>query len=188
MTYSNITLSYNNKPYQVFKFTTPSILTGYNQAVQILKSMEGSSTTDIINALKEKITEKYARAWAVMCVKSVNSQTSLKGTSLTQVMDRLQMFINSDTNSPATFIINSKTGEATGTFSVKVATETNNYQNANYQTITENVGDMIRSDYLVLEERNQLNANGEIELNNCYKITSDLQLTNVVFLYENMYL
>lgn len=185
VSYSNITLSYNGIS-QEFRFTTPSILTGYNQAVNTIKSMIGSSTTDIINALKEKVTEKYSRAWAIASMKIAGSQTTTTANSLTNAINTLESFINPEV--PATFIINSKTGEAVGHFSVKVKTNTINVSNTPYTEVTENIGDMIRSDYLVLEERNQFNENGEITLNNCYKITSDLQLTNVLFLYENMYL
>lgn len=186
VSYSNITLSCNGIS-QEFRFTTPSILTGYNQAVDTIKTMTGSSGADIINALKEKVTEKYSRAWAIACMQSIATSPITDEGSLTLIMAEFEKFINP--NVPATFIINSKTGEAVGHFSVKVKTDTDDdLDNVQYQEITENIGDMIRSDYLVLEEKNQLNSNGEITLNNCYKITSDLQLTNVLFLYENMYL
>ena len=54
--------------------------------------------------------------------------------------------------------------------------------------IEENVGDMIRSNYLIIEGRDYLNSNGEIDINNCHQITTNETLKNVWVGYNNMYL
>ena len=94
------------------------------------------------------------------------------------------------TELPMTFIFNSKTGEAEGTFYVKILnTLAATVTNVNTATeIKENVGDMICSDYLTIEGRDYLNSDGEITLENCHIITSNEKLTNVLVLYQNMYL
>ena len=95
-----------------------------------------------------------------------------------------------DSSALMTFVINSKTGEATGEFYIKKITSASQTI-TNITTFTkeeENVGDMIISDYLIIEGRNYLNSNGEITLNECKKIFSNESLENVLILFENMYL
>ena len=86
-----------------------------------------------------------------------------------------------------TFIFNSKTGEAIMKTKVRVATD-NDIEKSELKEIVENVGDMVCSDYLTIENRNFLNSNGKIDLVNCKKISSDLELSNVLVFYRNMYL
>jgi len=51
---------------QVFKFSTPSLLTGYNQAYQIFNEAKtGTSTIDLRIVLNERVNEYYSRAWAL---------------------------------------------------------------------------------------------------------------------------
>ena len=73
-----------------------------------------------------------------------------------------------DKNTPFTFIINSKTGEATGIFSVRILNAGLSFENASYYTVKENVGDMICSDYLIIEGRDYLNPDGGITEENCH--------------------
>ena len=55
-------------------------------------------------------------------------------------------------------------------------------------TITENVGDMVRSDYLTIEGRDYLDSSGRISTANCHEISSNETLTDVLVFYQNMYL
>ena len=71
--------------------------------------------------------------------------------------------------------------------SIRVAPE-NNIDNSEIINIEQNVGDMVCSDYPIIEDRNYLNSNGQIDLANCTLITSDLDLSNVLIFYKNMYL
>ena len=88
---------------------------------------------------------------------------------------------------PMTFTINSKTGEAIGNFTVRMANSNGTIDNSSFTTIEQNVGDMVCSDYLTIEGRDYLN-NFEINLANCHKITSNESLTNVLVFFKNMYL
>lgn len=169
-----------------FEFTTPSILLGYNQAIQIFTNALNKSFATILSELREKINEKYSRAWAVACLNNLGTITSLTSANQTTLLNNMKTFI--DLNTPIKFSINSKTGEATGVFSVKVlmnASET--IENATFHSIKENVGDMILSDYLIIEGRNYLNSVGEITTANCKKISSNESLTDVLIFFENMY-
>ena len=156
-----------------FYFTTPSILTAYNTAIQIFSSISSDmQEVTLLETIKENVHEYYARAWAVKCVneKGVNSST---------LKTEMRKFFETE-NAKVTFIINSKTGEAIGRFKV--------YNGSEYKEIEQNVGDMIRSDYLIIEGRNYLNSDGGITENNCKVITSNEHLENVLIFYQNMYL
>ena len=173
-------------------FTTPSILTGYNQAIKFIKTSSG--TTALID-LKDKIiagvNEYNVRAWAIACVSQLintNSSTTTLGTGSVRanLLAYMRKFFQA-TNPSVTFVFDSKTGEAYGDFSVNtfisdVTTDDN------YNTVRLNVGDMIRSDYIIVQGRDTLSNNGEIVLNNCHKITSNEALTNVLVFFKNMYL
>lgn len=187
--YSQIILQIGNDvtTKKIFSFTTPSVLTGYNQAIKILTNSVNKSATQVISEIRDQIKEKYSRAWAVACVNTYGSTVVLNSNYINDLITKMKSFI--DVNSYMTFIINSKNGTATGKFFVKVLEgASDSIDKSTFTEIEENIGDMIRSDYLTLDERNYLNSNGEIVLENCYKITSNESLTNVLFLYEDMYL
>ena len=161
-----------------FYFTTPSILTAYNQAIALFtKVTNNTDQTELLEHIKLEINEYYVRAWAVKCVIKA-------GINQTNLISYMRNFFSN--NSPSvTFIINSKTGEALGRFSINMSTDVTA---TNYQTIEQNVGDMIRSDYLTIEGRNYFNSDGEIDLENCKKIQSNESLTNVLVFFQNVYL
>lgn len=180
---NELTVSGNSLPYnkitigtQEFRFTTPSIYTGYNQALDIIGSFNvGDSFLEARAAIRDGINEYYSRAWAMSAMNRlsqmpayVDSQTSALKGSFKDEFDLLMFeFLYSKENSsspnfsvqPAFFSFNSKTGEATGTFKVRTLDPING--NVIYATITENVGDMVYGSYLKLEDRNFLH----IEIN-----------------------
>ena len=155
-----------------FKFTTSSILTSYNQAIKIFSSATSFNKVELLQQIRDTVNEYYARAWAIDCV---NNHTS-KEDAILQMRD----FFVRDL---VTFIINSKTGEAIGDFTIKYKNDIGDIED---KTIKQNVGDMIRSDYLIIEGRDYLNENGEI--NQCHEITTNEELSNMLVLYENMFL
>lgn len=158
-----------------FYFTTPSILIAYNTAIQIFSSVSSDmQEVTLLETIKENVHEYYARAWAVKCVN--DNKNSLNSSNL---ISSMRTFFETE-NAKVTFIINSKTGEAIGRFTVNTGSE--------YKEIEQNVGDMIRSDYLIIEGRNYLNSDGGITEDNCKVITSNEHLENVLIFYQNMYL
>lgn len=172
---------------QVFKFTTPSILTGYNQAIQLFNNALNKSAATLNAEIRDKIMNRYARAWAVGCISALGNVTTITSANISTLKTNMNSFIS--TSTPMTFTFNSKTGEATGSFSIKVLqTATDTISNVDYQTKVENVGDMVCSDYLTIEGRNYLNSEGEIVPENCHIITSNESLTDVLVFYQNMYL
>lgn len=172
---------------QIFKFTTPSILTGYNQAIYIFDQALNKSVATVNIEIRDKVMNRYARAWAVGCLSALGNITAISSNNINTLKINMNSFIS--TSIPMTFTFNSKTGEATGSFSIKILqTVTDTIDNVDYQTKVENVGDMVCSNYLIIEGRNYLNPEGEIIPENCHMITSNESLTDVLVFYQNMYL
>ena len=105
--------------------------------------------------------------------------------ALSQIQSGLQN--NTITTNPVVFVFNSKTGEAIGKFTIKRSTD-GTIEHFETITIEENVGDMVRSNYLSIEGRNYLNSSGKLLINNCHKIISNENLTDVLVFFKNMYL
>ena len=206
--YSSTQFDYNiitvgNK---TIKFTTPSLYTGYNQAINIVKNFQaGESAYDVQTALKVGVNEYYSRAWALYCVDvlitnniGVDSDTkAILSTFFNNFKIRMKSFIYVENEgfTPVTFLFNSNTGEAIGIFTVRVnnGNAVSNIQDNPLIEIIENVGDMLRSPYLILEERNYPNENGYITNAQCTSITTDCAhelggLKNLLITYKNMYL
>lgn len=193
-----------------FKFTTPSIWTGYNQAIIIFNSFNtGDSYVEIKAALRDGIKEYYNRAWALFVLDKMQTNYFSNGNLLesytnNDVTTTSQSFFNtnmltflygqtSDTIQAANFTFNSKTGEAKinikvkdGTTSTALSGETGN----NYAEVVENVGDMVYDKYLILDERNSYSSTGTIGPAQCSAITTDYptNITNISILYKHMYL
>ena len=178
---------------KVFQFTIPSILTGYNTAIKIFSNIQenNNSVIEVRNKIKEEIKERYSRAWAIKCLNDFENEKKnglddtevikIENDDIEEIIEKMKLFISED--DLMTFTFDSKTGEAIGDFWISVDSQNNK------KNIQENVGDMVRSDYLTIEGRNYLNSNGEIDLNNCYKISSsNVSLENVLIFYKNMYL
>lgn len=176
-----------------FKITTPSLLTGYNQALSIVENYSGSSVTEIATLLKEGINEYYARAWASYCIQSIikngtgvdsNGAITNASTLWSAFFAQMKQFISKDgaTATSVSCTFNSKTGEAVGTFTVNTT--------SGWIEVEENIGDMVRSDYLIIEGRNYPNTLGYITKRECKTITTDFinPLTGIEITFQNMYL
>jgi len=117
----------------------------------------------------------------------------------------MQVFLkdNSNSNNAASFSFNSKTGEAVGTFTVRIfkddvsfsgitasniASKLKESARTTLQTIQENVGDMVYNKYLYLEDTNRYNSQGWITANECTPISADCTLNNFDILYKHTYL
>jgi len=107
------------------------------------------------------------------------------------------MLIENNNPYPAHFTFDGRTGEAIGEFTYKTI---NGNKEISETTSVENVGDMVKSSYLILDERNVLDSQFRIQPwsentpQYTYKITHDLSrnvadgLEDVHFEFKNMYL
>lgn len=175
-----------------FTFTTPGIYTGYNQAINIFKNtgLNNAAWEEVRIALRDNVKHWAPRAYAIAVLNSIKgSTTTATRTLLNSCITQMQDFLkdNSGTIPAATYTFDCKTGKATATITYRTA--------ANVVTSSEeNVGDMVRSNYLVIEDRNYPTANGYIaqwtSANPQYshRIYADAVLSNVNLQYKYLYL
>ena len=190
-----------------FYFTTPALLTGYNQAVSIVENFkQNESYPDLITAITEGVHEYYSRAWAIGCLQALKSDTSYVSNTgainninnfKAQFLRRMKYFICKAGNLPndVTVEFNCKTGETTGTFKIRVI-DNNSSININTDfskfsliTVVENIGDMVKSDYLVIEGRDYPNLDGFITNSECHSITTNYSsgLYDLSIIYKVLY-
>ena len=101
-----------------------------------------------------------------------------------------RMILDGGTVCPASFVFNSETGKAQAKFRYRVVVD------SNFQTIEEDVGDMLRSNYIIIRDRNYATENGHIvawQQNHpeySHKVYHDVNslITNLQILYKNRYL
>ena len=183
-----------------FYFTTPSLCTSYNKALQIIHEAEETMTVyDLKKEIREKVKDRYARKWSLYCLKDYSLETFVHDIEDQFVNDMKNFFkpqykdlYNYDAVPiehtrihyyEASFVFNSKTGEARGTFSCHTPENPNEGEE-----ITENVGDMVLSNYLIIDEKNYLDENtGLVLIKNCTPITTSENISNLMILYDNMY-
>ena len=194
-----------------FKFTTPSIYTGYNQAVTIASSFKpGESIEDLKAAIRDGVNEYYSRAWAIAAVEGIyagqqaQQETGVLGDDfLNSFLTRFHHLFDNNNGElmSATFSFNTKTGEALGTFQIRTMnaevdpstdwTTSQDYKTiSEISTIVENVGDMVKSDYLVIEGESYFNDNGEITTNEAVPFLTNYEngLQNFSIDYKYTYL
>lgn len=205
---SNSEYGYIKVGEKYFKFSTPSMLTGYNQAISLASEFAvngGTSALDLRAKFRDNINHYYARAWAISILDSfindkgarefVDSNGAFKTGWDTAFTNIMKYYITSNGTNvyPLTIICNNKTGEV----SLKGQCRVNSNGTALLDTtiagtisstiIEENCGDMVKSEYLYLEGGNHP-TNGMITNTDCVSITSNTDLTNISFDYRYTYL
>lgn len=196
----------SNKPYNTFIvasvnqqelcFTTPNLYTSYNKVNNIFSTYvnENASVTweGIREMIRTEVRHPYVRAWANHAIDVVSNGAKLpEDEDLSSIKNEMIKFLQNTNNSiePATFIFNSETGEAKGIF--KYHTDENKLS-----TMEENVGDMLRSNYITIRDRNYPNEDGAIvgwtvaHKEYSHKISHNVAvpLSDISILYKNMYL
>ena len=173
-----------------FEFTTPAILTGYNQAVKIVSDFSnGQSVIDLLLAIKEGVHEYYARAWAVACINALSLNQSYATSAgaiiningfKTQFIAKMKCLIGTGNSiNPVSVYFDCKTGETTGAFSIRVIpedaviTSSTAFSSFSFYSMEENVGDMVKSDYLRIDGRNYPNFDGYVTYKDCHKVTTN---------------
>lgn len=181
-----------------FWFTTPNVYTSYNKALDIMNKMinNGDYTVeDIVATLRDQVFHKAAREWAV---KIMNTQTVNNGIDKSAVFDEMKEFLLNDDEenkvvNPVTFEFNSELGKATGDFTYR-----NNQENL--VTVREDVGDMVRSNYIIIQDKDYFTSDGTIKYYSDTNLTRQMNshvlyhnmdgvvISNLQFKYKNMYL
>lgn len=204
--YSVITIESVHK--QELRFTTPNYLTSYNKAIEILSKVldptNNYSPENIRATLRDNVHHIYARSWAIHCIDmytdSEGNWISDKSGLLSEMRKFLVKPSNDDNESftpRLTVTFNSQTGEAKGWMQYYTLNNNNEWIfPAKDKYIEENVGDMLRSNHIIIKDRNYNNKQGRIsnwqKTNKYYshRIYHDLpvEIENFSIIYKNMYL
>ena len=206
--YNTITLEATNK--HEFKFTLPAFWQSYNYVLQIFDNQDiirvGNAWLTVRETIRDTIRHPAVRQWANYVIdQKDNSEIGIimEADDVDTIRSFLKsemkkMLIDSANNPyPAHFTFDGRTGEAIGEFTYKTV---NGNKEISETTSAENVGDMVKSSYLILDERNVLDSQFRIQPwsentpQYTYKITHDLSrnvedgLEDVHFEFKNMYL
>lgn len=185
-------IAIEGKTRQYLAFSTPSIYTAYNQVVKVLLTNEGSDWETIRNLIRDTVKHWAPRQYAIQIINKYNNENIADQTSLSQCLDDFNNFLRDEEGElfPAHFIINCKTGEAKGFFTFRISDE----PEVEIEILEENVGDMIKSKYIKLEEKNSPTIDGMITVwtqehpEYSYRIYTDCKLQEFNIVYKYLYL
>lgn len=205
--YSTITVG--SLTQQKLYFTTPNILTSFNTVIKIITDdkEKNDSWENIRKHIREQVRHQAVRQWAIKVINYGESKNSSEATLKTLMSYFLKD--SSGTVYPIKCSFNSETGEAYGEFFYRTVTNTvpnNDGAWATYGTIPnknntnsakkEDIGDMIRSNYLTIKDRNYFTENGHVvrwisghpEYSHYIYHNFNVPLTKLSIIYKNMYL
>lgn len=181
-------------------FTTPNLYTSFNKVLQIFTDEVKTNTLntweDIRQLLREEVRHPHVRAWANKVLDELPaSSTNITTQGLSNTLKTNMWVFLKDGNGdiqPATFTFNSETGVAMGQFKYRLVSAPNQLA-----TMIEDVGDMLRSNYIIIRDRNYPDAQQGIitawteahkEYSHRIYHNARVPLTNLQVEYKNMYL
>ena len=194
LNYNTITIESSTKT--EFKFTTPSIFEGYNQALKILLSHTNETAEEMREKLRDEVKHYAPRQYAIAYLQDLDIDNNTYPNE-SAIITAMENFLNVPGANPApahcSFIFDGAKGTATASITYYPYVSSGTRE----ATITEeNVEDMVCSSYPLIVDRNYP-ANGKIlpyvETNATTKAYShifyaDCDLYNVRFKYQYLYL
>lgn len=205
--YDTITIESINK--QELQLTTPNIYTSFNKVIEIFDTYFNghNSWEDIRAIIREEVRHAPTREWAIKVIDNAqgNSANSVVASATVSTLKtNMAYFLKTSDGAiqPATFSFNSESGEAIGQFKYRTVSNSSASNFSTYQASTintvkeEDVGDMLRSNYIILRDRNMPTEDGYVTewtvANKQYshRIYHNMSnsISNVSVLYKNMYL
>lgn len=175
--------------YQKLEFNLPSLFSSYNRAIDIvLKYKEGSSILDLRKELRDNIFNYSTRSYVMAVIddaknnkKNVNSNGAIESSFRAFFIKQMKSFFKGNLRCS----INNKNGE------VLISGEINIYNNGETPItslpITENAGNMIKSNYLTIEAR-KIPKNGWVGKDECLFIKTNTELFDLKIDYKYRYL
>ena len=216
------TIIIESRTQQKLIFTTPNVFTSYNKAIDILRTYinPNYSWEDIHELARDEIRHTRVREWLNKVIDFGASQSSWTNNgvitdqaSASTLVTYMSFFLCNTSDNPAplpvTFTFNSETGLATGVFQYRKissnlpsnANQWKTYGTTNNEipTTEEDVGDMLRSNYIIIRDRNYVTSSGRVTQWTgtteegklwSHRIRHDVEtpLTRFQVLYKNMYL
>lgn len=170
------------------RFSTPSLYTGYNQAIHICDQLNDNVTKEEIRLLFiNGINEYYSRAYAIHCLDAIDA-VNFTESNITALKSSITGFLKDGNNTlTAKFTIDSERGTAIGLIDCNVFTS----DGIVTLNVKENVGDMLRSNYLIIDEKNypifSSTETPKITTENTLPVTTDFDFSKLKFIYNYMY-
>ena len=210
--YSTIAITSQHEKH--FDFTTPNVLTSWNKAYDRFMSLTPGEDNwgDLADTLRDQIRHPAVRAFAIGLVTyyqtDINEDGTITSTFKNHCTAGLNKFFTNRSNetSDIEFEFDSEAGTAlaklsywknanSGLNAVKAALGVISH-NDYYVEVQEDVGDMLRSNWLFIEDHNKIADNqyvkpwSDLEPWNAHKITHNVpaDLIDLKIKYKNMYL
>lgn len=184
---------------QELKLTTPNMYTSYNQIINMLDTQIGESWVQIRKLIRDTIHHAIVRAWANRVIDKITNGETIctQALSATAKDEMAKLFISPENDNltlRTSIKIDSRTGEAVGTFTCRDPEDENKVA-----TITESIQDMLLSNNLIIKDRNFFDEQGNVVhwayYNNTTKTYShrmyhnlEIPLFNLRITYQNLYL
>ena len=182
--YNTLTIESINK--QELRFTTPNIFTSYNKAIEIFHTQNNMTDEDLRAKIRDNVRHSAVREWAIHVIDDSEITNNVEG---------MKLFLQDDKGviPSCIFTFNSENGDALGEFKYRTIGNTSNVI-SNF--VTEDVGDMLLSNYIIIRDRNYPTSEGVVvawaDDNKQYshKFYHDVSggLNAIQILYHNMYL
>lgn len=207
--YSIITIG--SQTIQELYFTTPNVLTSYNTAIKLFidDCRTNQSYENMRKHIRENVRHQYVRQWAIKVIDYAEENAV---TDVSEFCTYMSYFLK-DAEAKVYSVkceFNSETGDCFGWFHYRKITDDIPESSSDWQTygnnipdkndtsslIKEDIGDMIRSNYLMIKERNYPTENGRIvkwendhpEYSHYIYHNFNSPLNNLSIIYKNMYL
>lgn len=205
--YDTITIESINK--QELQLTTPNIYTSFNKVIEIFDTyFDGHNSWEDIRAIiREEVRHAPTREWAIKVIDNAQGNSAnnvVASATISTLKTNMAYFLKTSGGEiqPATFSFNSESGEAIGQFKYRTVSNSASSDFSAYQASTisitkeEDVGDMLRSNYIILRDRNMPTEDGFVtdwtseNKEYSHRIYHNMSgsISNVSILYKNMYL
>ena len=205
LTYNTITIEGVNK--HEVRLTTSNFLTSYNNAMYIINNMTvGQDWESIRTLIRDQIRHPLIRKYAIMLINSCSigagsdKVTTEKKQGIAAYFKQLFRMDNGEATTSLSVVMDSKMGRTLGTFEyydLQVDQNNNFVGELSKKTLVEDIGDMVSSNYLILDEKNYFNSemnivawdDSEEGRTHSYKIYHSFPnaLTNFSIHYKNKY-
>ena len=193
-----ITLQKSGQNSKFLYFSLPSLLTSFNKAIDIVKSFppNESSILDLRRELRDNLYNYYTRSYVIGLIDA--ARKSIKYTDNGLILSEFQDFFFEKMSSflddqSLHYKINCKNGDVFVTAKItKINSSTVQEDGSitfDYSTfsITENAGNIIKSNYLNIDTRT-LPEKGFIQAEQCILISTNTNISNFIIDYKYKYL
>ena len=196
------TITFESVDKQELRLTTPNFLTSYNNVIYLIKNIQpGTALETVRGTIRDEIRHPIIRKNIINLLNKLESTgyTTYNNDVQTKLITQFPKLIDEQM---VTFILDSKTGEATANYNyLELDRNGDTEVNTAGTIIGENVGDMLQSNNIMLKNRNVFAMNattGELNItawtnerkDYSYQVYHDfpVPMTNVSIEYRNMYL